>query len=617
LIAGMVDSIVAAFSPAAGLRRQQARKLLRNYQGAERTRLNSNKRPQNLPADTEIGGALGADALRARARMLVRDNAYAWGVVDTIVSSVVGCGIEAMSALETPLGQDREELNEIRQTAWQRWMKHCDYTGRFSFNEIQGLIQREMVEAGEVLVRFRNVPLRHKGVDRQIPLALEMIEADQLASERDTLVIRPETGIRISRGVETDIDGKVLAYWLYPEHPLSPYHVRREPVRVPASEVLHLYRTERIGQHRGVTWFHPVIQWLHDLGMFVDNELQASAVASCFAVAIKRTTPIGGLNPPSTDGINDADGNRYDYVQPGMIMHLNPDEDISAVSPGRPNSAAEPWLHLMLRGIAIGTGLSYETVGRDYSQTNFSSNRASQLEDRRRFKVWQRYLIDHLCNPVWMRFCQQAAVAGVPGFPTAADFLADPEGVCPAEWQAPGWEWVDPMADQQSSEAAIRMFQTTYANELGQKGRNWRHVFYQRAQEEALLQRLGLVRPEIQLAEAQVEPQMMQAQTQAELVEGQTTAADADGAQPQDVRPEDSALNGAQVTSLVEIIAQVGTGALPKTSAKALITAAFPMMAESEINAMLADIQPGTVVDPKLAQSQEVAELAEAPADAG
>jgi hypothetical protein len=266
----------------------------------------------------------------------------------------------------------------------------------------------------------------------------------------------------------------------------------------------------------------------------------------------------------------------------------------------------------MLRGIAIGTGLSYETVGRDYSQTNFSSNRASQLEDRRRFRVWQRYLIDHLCGPVWMRFCQAAAVAGVDGFPSAADFLSDPEGSCPVEWQAPGWEWVDPRADQQSSEAAIRMFQTSYASELGQKGRNWKHVFYQRAQEEALLQRLGLVRPEIQLAETQVEPQMVQAELQAESLQGTQEAADG----TETVKAEDAALNGAQVSSLVEIITQVGTGALPKQSAKAVIEAAFPAMDEQTINEMLADITAGSVVDPKLAQSPEVAAKAQATANA-
>jgi hypothetical protein len=54
---------------------------------------------------------------------------------------------------------------------------------------------------------------------------------------------------------------------------------------------------------------------------------------------------------------------------------------------------------------------------------------------------------------------------------------------------------VDPSSEQSCSEASIKAFQATYADELGSKGLNWRHVFYQRAKEERLLKELGLVSP--------------------------------------------------------------------------------------------------------------------------
>jgi len=147
----------------------------------------------------------------------------------------------------------------------------------------------------------------------------------------------------------------------------------------------------------------------------------------------------------------------------------------------------------MLRGIAVGTGLSYEIVARDFSQTNYSSNRASQLEDRRRFRRWQRYMIEHLCEPVWREFCIAGSMVGLFGFPELSHALDDIDRYCPAEYQPPRWEWVDPMAEQQSSEAAINSFQSTYADELGGLSKNWRYVFYQRAKENALLRKLGLL----------------------------------------------------------------------------------------------------------------------------
>jgi len=154
----------------------------------------------------------------------------------------------------------------------------------------------------------------------------------------------------------------------------------------------------------------------------------------------------------------------------------------------------------MLRGIAVGTGLSYEIVARDFSQTNYSSNRASQLEDRRRFRQWQSYLKNHLCQPVWDRFCQAAALIGNPWFPSMALIEEDCRRYCPVDIQPTSWEWVDPATEQSSTQAAITAFQSTYSDELGSLGRNWRHVFYQRAKEERLLKKLGLVSPNAAIA---------------------------------------------------------------------------------------------------------------------
>jgi lambda family phage portal protein len=261
------------------------------------------------------------------------------------------------------------------------------------------------------------------------------------------------------------------------------------------------------------------------MGVYLDNELQASAIASCFVAAIKTETPlIINNDPDGLDGV-DADGNPYDYIQPGQILNLRPGESLESANPGRPNSSAEPWIALMLRGIAVGTGLSYEIVARDFSQTNYSSNRASQLEDRRRFRRWQKYLINNLCRPVWDRFCDAAALAGRSEFPTMVELLDDRRKYAGVEFQTPTWEWVDPTAEQSAAENSIRAFQSTYQAELAGKGANWRAVFKQRAKEERLLKSLGLTSPTAEVA-ATAESELMTAEA------AQTTAEAA--AQPQE-----------------------------------------------------------------------------------
>ena len=496
MISQWLDATIAAFSPHAGVRRQQARKILRTYQGAETNRLTSGKRPLNQSADQEALGPSGADSLRAWARMLVRDNAYAWGVVDTIVSSVIGTGIRAQSMYESKSGADKEKLNRARDRIWDEWCEVCDITGQFNFNEVQAIVQREIVEAGEVLIHLVDVPKRHDGILRPVPFALEIIEADRLASDKDTYTItRDSTEMKIIRGVEIDRAGRPVAYWVYPDHPNAPYSFNRTPIRLAAKNVVHLFRRDRVGQSRGISWFAPVLSWLRDLGIYVDNEIQASAVASCFTVAVKTETPISSMQPPTDYDTTDADGNQYEFLQPGMVMNLRPNESIESANPSRPNAQAGPWINLMLRGIAVGTGLSYEIVARDYSQTNYSSNRASQLEDRRRFRRWQQYLIAHLCQPVWDRFVEAAAMAGNKAFPEMHEILGDRRRCACVEWQPQSWEWVDPATEQAAAENSVRAFQSTYQDELAGKGANWRSVFRQRAKEEAMLKKLGLVSP--------------------------------------------------------------------------------------------------------------------------
>jgi lambda family phage portal protein len=486
MIGSLLDRVVGVFSPVRAVQRQQARRMLsRSYAGAESNRLTANKKPRNQSADQEAAGPWGADALRAWSRMLVRDNAYAWGVVDTIVSSVVGNGILTQSNLP-----DNEELNERRDDLFNDWSRNCDVNGVLDFHSMQSLIQREIVEAGEVLVHMVTMPEGDRGIRRPVPLALELIEADRLAADFDTMR-RMENGNRIVRGVELDELGKPVAYHVYPNHPTDIGVTRQEPIRLLASNVLHLFRRERVGQTRGISWFAPVVSWLRDLGTYLENEMVASAISSCFTAAIKTKTPVSMLGA-SGDDTQDEAGNTYDYIQPGQIMHLQPDEDISFGSPGRPNSGAEPWISLMLRGVAVGTGLSYETVARDYSKTTYSANRASQLEDRRRFRCWQLYLKHQLCEPVWYRFCEAAAMSGQRDFPTAAELLNNPMKAAPVEFQATGWEWVDPVKEQKASEAAIAANQSTLAYELGAKGRNWRKVLMQRAKEREFMQELGM-----------------------------------------------------------------------------------------------------------------------------
>jgi lambda family phage portal protein len=493
MIGEIIDRAVSWFAPASAARRAHARNVYRGvtgsgYEAGRASRSHNAWLPSNRSPDAELSAT--ADSVRARARDLVRNNAYARGILNAIVRNVVGCGIRPQS--RTMSGEEPNRVfNDVAEMLFYRWSKNCDIAGRLNFTEMQRAIIREVREAGECLIQFveSSDPLR------PIPLALEMIDCDRIASDR--LFPRgrnDQTGNAVRRGIEVDAQGRAVAYWIYSEHPNDITTTEWKATRIPAENILHLFHQERIGQTRGVSSFAHVIWWLKNLGYYVENEMQASAVSSCFTVAIK--TVDAGLSGSLADAVDeensDRAGNQFEYLQPGMVPRLLPGEDVAVINPTRNATQSGEWINLMLRSMAVGTGLSFERLSRDYSRTNFSSNRASDLEDRREFRAEQEWLIAHFCEPVWRRVLTSAVLAGLDGFPEGGEFLANFDDWCEHVWLAPGWEWVDPQKEATASQVALASNLTTLADELASRGRDLTDTLRQRAYEKKLLDEFGL-----------------------------------------------------------------------------------------------------------------------------
>ena len=495
MIGELVDRLVSVVSPASAARRTQARRAYRGaaqraYDGARSDRLNSGWLAQNRSADMEL--AESADTIRARARSLVQNNAYARGIIRADVRNVVGVGIRPQARVP-----DQEAFNSAAESRFSRWQRRADVGGRLSFYEMQAVARSEIKEAGECLIRFVASADRR----RPVPLALELIDVDQLATDAHPRGLNPETGNEVRRGIELDDNGQPVRYWLYSSHPHGTSPGRQRAVAYDAAEFVHLFESQRAGQTRGVSSFAPVVSMMKNLGYYIDNELQSSAIASCFSVLI--TSAAGGADGGLGDGVSsdsDVDGNTFETIQPGAIMRgiARQGESAEVIDPGRSHSDSRVWIELMIRSLAVGTGLSYERLSRDYSQTNYSSNRASDLEDRREFRPAQQYLIEHLCQPVWERFLAAAVQGGAAEFPDATGFLANYDqgigdgGWTACTWQAPGWEWVDPLKEQRASHEAISHGLSTLEHEAGKRGADWKDVLAQRAREQAMIASLGL-----------------------------------------------------------------------------------------------------------------------------
>jgi len=163
----------------------------------------------------------------------------------------------------------------------------------------------------------------------------------------------------------------------------------------------------------------------------------------------------------------DEFGNQVLDMEPGVIKQLLPGQSFTGFDPSTPNAAMEPFMRLMLRGIASGVGVSYESLSRDYSQSNYSSSRLALLDDRDLWRVLQSWWIRNVRMPLHRRWLEAAVLAG--------DVIAPDYHANRTKWEAVrfrprGWSWVDPTKEVASYIAAVQAGFMTVADVIGATG---------------------------------------------------------------------------------------------------------------------------------------------------
>ena len=494
-LSGAFDKAISVFSPRAGFKRRMYREAIKlsesftAYKGASRSRLRSNWLPGHGSADEDLLPELSD--IRERSRDLNRNDAHASGITGTMTVNVVGSGIRPQSRIDKEsLGMEESAQSAFQKTAekcWKRWIPYADAGTRMDFYEIQNLVDRQILENGEAII----LPLMLPDKDRPYSLALQAIESDRLDTPPE---LKGDKSVR--SGVRVGDRGEPLSYFIRKSHPgeyrfskgedrtFAEYPAKNEYGR---KNVFHLYYVQRSGQTRGVPFFAPVLSYFKDLSEYVEAELVAARIAACFSLFI---TSEGSSDIGLNAGIDkNSSGQLIEGLEPGMIKHLLPGEDITSFSPQRPGATFEPFVERILKAISTALGLPYELVAKDFSKTNYSSARAALLEARRYFKMRQEWLSRKLCQPVWEMLLEEAYLKGEL---KADTFYEKKEYWTGASWIAPGWEWVDPLKEAQAAEVGLKNGIVTYSDLYASEGKDWEESLEQRKREQDKIKELGL-----------------------------------------------------------------------------------------------------------------------------
>ncbi|MFZ6734736.1 phage portal protein [Undibacterium sp. Ji42W] len=420
----------------------------RMYAGAAMNRLSGEYSALNTSADSEIITSLRV--LRARSRELMRDNEYAKAAIRIIKNNVIGSGIGMQAQVKTASGTLMTKVNDQIEEVFAEWCDKdtCDPAGKLCFSDMERLLIGSIAENGEALVRKVRLPFGNG----RIPYALELIEADRLVDQWS--VARANNGNIIRMGVEQNAWGRPVAFWMYPTHP-GDYQftsfVESALIRVPAEDIIHLFIPERIGQTRGVPWFHATLKRLRNMQGYEEAEIIAARASASIVGIIETPDPL----IPDNDELLEGEGAVEPELNmtPGTFQQLRPGEKFNGFNPSRPNGAMDPFMRYMLRAFATGVGVSYESVSRDYSRGNYSNSRLALLDDRDLWRVLQGWFIRNFRQEVHRDLVDAAVLAGELNFP---DYYSKPKKYRPVRFKPRGWSWIDPAKEVTAYKTAVR-----------------------------------------------------------------------------------------------------------------------------------------------------------------
>ncbi len=522
----------------ARLESEQLKAALSYYRAADKGRKNRDWPARMHSADL----AIIPDALTvvARSRDAVANTWIGRAAQRSHKRNVIGRGIMVVPTARDPDGKDLPKLNRRASDLWMRWASDktaCDLERRRTYWQQQRTIASEEFVAGESFEVWSYVQN-----PRNVGLRMQLFESEQL-----DLTIQAWEGNQVRGGVEVDQYGAAVAYHFYKRNPSDYLNATAlQSARVPAERVRHYFDAERVLQTRGMPQMAPVLNDVRDFSSFKDANLWRARMEACITFIIKKTMPtpaggIAGIGPRlSGDTGATATGMRTMDMIPGMVPELMPGEDIEPFIPSAPGNQYEPFTAVTLRGIGAGVGMSFGALTRE-NNANYSAARQDMLEDEREIGPQQDHFIDTVLLPdyeLWFRF---AALEGrfddVEGF-DLAEYLAEPERFCEAEYIAPQRPWIDPEKEANAYAKAIELRIITRNEIVAMRGSRLKNVLQTIASEREDAKAEGITFPE------DVDAKATAAAAFADIGKGNAQNATADATEQQTTDAADSGPDG-------------------------------------------------------------------------
>ena len=454
-------------------KRKQPVRSVRIFSGAQGGRLFSDWQTSTTSADQEIQSSL--TRLRNRSRDLANNDSYIARYLKLLQNNVIGPdGIRVASKARNENGDLDLQGNAEVEEAFKEWTElgSCTVNGHQSFLDVQKLFVSSLARDGEVLIRH----VRSK--DNRFGYQIQVIEPDLL--DETYSVTNGDTKNQIKMGVEVNKFDKPVAYYLLKAHPGGSPSVTYNPkqyIRVPSNDLIHAYMIDRAQQTRGIPWTSSVLARAKML-----DALEESAVVNARVGASK----MGFIVSPSGDEyVGEEVEDNYTQIMdatPGSMEQLPAGSEFKEWKPDYPNMTFDPFQKAILRGIASGLNVSYVSLSNNLEGVNYSSIRQGVMEERDAYKAVQKFVIQHMVRPIYLKWLMYAMSTKQISIPiTKFDKFANSVTFIPRSFQ-----WIDPMKEMQANIIGLQNGQVTMSDVQSSMGRDPEELFEELSREKAL-----------------------------------------------------------------------------------------------------------------------------------
>ena len=421
----------------------------------------------HLSADMEASPEVRR-TLRQRARYEVANNSYAKGLVQMLANDTIGTG----PRLQMLSGD--ENFNDEVETAFSKWADAVHLPAKLR------TMRMARCQDGEAFaVLATNPKVRH-----EVKLDLMLVEADRISGD-----LKWVEDDRSVDGITFDQWGNPLSYRVLKYHPGDIHYMPGdEAVRVPAEFMIHIFRQDRPGLHRGIPELTAALPLFAQLRRYNLAVLSAAEAAADFAAILYTDAPPNG----ESDEVEPMDSIP---LERNMMLTVPAGWKMGQLDPKQPAANHSEFVKIILSEIARCAVTTYGTLAGDFSGHNYASGRLdnqiyhkSILVDR---SFWESEVLNRIFE-VWFREYQLATMQP----PTSERHT----------WFWDGFPHVDPSKEASAQEKRLANNTTTLAAECAKDGRDYMSVLHQRAKEIKLMKQLGIPVAGEEPAETPTEP---------------------------------------------------------------------------------------------------------------